>query len=69
MAEARVATSLDGPVARVELARPDARNALDGPTVRELREAVSAASAREEVRVVVLAGRGACSAPAPTSSG
>ena len=58
MSEARVAIALEGPVARIELARPDVRNALDGPLVRELREAVSAASAREEVRVVVLAGRG-----------
>ena len=39
MGEARVALTLDGPVAHVALARPDARNALDGPTAHELREA------------------------------
>jgi len=59
MGEARVALTLDGPVAHVALARPDARNALDGPTAHELRESVRAASAREDVRVIVLAGQGA----------
>lgn len=59
MAEARVALSLDGPVAHVVLARPEVRNAIDAALVRELREAVGAASAREEIRVIVLAGRGA----------
>ena len=59
MDEARVALTLDGPVARVELERPDARNALDGPTAHELRDAVRAASARDEIRVIVLAGQGA----------
>lgn len=58
MSEARVALTLDGPVAHVVLARPDVRNALDGPMVRELRTAVAAASARDEIRVIVLAGRG-----------
>jgi methylglutaconyl-CoA hydratase len=59
MGEARVALGLDGPVAHVVLARPEARNAFDGAMVRELRDAVAAASAREEIRVIVLAGRGA----------
>lgn len=59
MDEARVALGLDGPVAHIVLARPAVRNAFDGPMVRELREAVAAASAREEIRVIVLAGRGA----------
>jgi methylglutaconyl-CoA hydratase len=45
-------------VAHVVLDRPDARNAFDGPMVRELRDAVAAASARDDVRVLVLAGRG-----------
>ncbi len=58
MSSARVELTLDGPVARVVLARPEARNAFDGAMVRELREAVEEASARDEVRVVVLAGRG-----------
>jgi methylglutaconyl-CoA hydratase len=59
MGEPRVALTLDGPVAHVVLARPDVRNAMDGALVRELREAVGAASAREDIRVIVLAGRGA----------
>jgi methylglutaconyl-CoA hydratase len=58
MAEPRVSLSREGPVAHVVLTRPAARNAMDGPMVRELRTAVSAASASEEVRVIVLAGRG-----------
>jgi len=59
MGEARVALTLNGPVAHVVLTRPEARNALDGPTARELRESVRAASARDDIRVIVLAGRGA----------
>lgn len=58
MAEARVSLTLDGPVAHVVLARPEVRNALDGALVRDLREAVGAASARDDIRVIVLAGRG-----------
>jgi methylglutaconyl-CoA hydratase len=58
MASPRVAVSLDGPVAHVVLARPEARNAFDGPMVHELHDAVGAASARDDVRVIVLAGRG-----------
>jgi methylglutaconyl-CoA hydratase len=58
MASRRVALTLDGPVARIVLDRPEVRNAFDGEMVRELHDAVAAASAREEVRVVVLSGRG-----------
>jgi methylglutaconyl-CoA hydratase len=58
MASPRVALSLDGPVAHVVLARPEARNAFDGAMVHELRDAVGAASVRDDVRVIVLAGRG-----------
>jgi methylglutaconyl-CoA hydratase len=59
MGEARVALSLDGPVAHIVLDRPDLRNAFDGAMVRELHDAVGAASSRDDVRVLVLAGRGA----------
>ena len=59
MGEPRVALSLSGPVAHVVLARPESRNAIDGALARELREAFAAASAREDIRVIVLAGRGA----------
>jgi methylglutaconyl-CoA hydratase len=58
MASPRVSLSLGGPVAHVVLDRPEARNAFDGAMVRELHDAVGAASAREDVRVLVLAGRG-----------
>lgn len=54
----RVALTLDGPVAHVVLDRPEVRNAFDGAMVRELRDAVAAASARDDIRVIVLAGRG-----------
>jgi methylglutaconyl-CoA hydratase len=58
MPSPRVALSLDGPVAHVVLDRPEARNAFDGAMVRELKDAVAAVSARDDVRVLVLAGRG-----------
>jgi methylglutaconyl-CoA hydratase len=58
MPPSRVTLSLDGPVAHVVLDRPEVRNAFDGAMVRELHDAVAAASARDDVRVVVLAGRG-----------
>ncbi|MFN8091698.1 MAG: enoyl-CoA hydratase-related protein [Vicinamibacteria bacterium] len=54
----RVEVRVDGAVARVFLARPDVRNAFDGATVVALREAVAAAGAREDVRVIVLGGHG-----------
>jgi methylglutaconyl-CoA hydratase len=58
MARAGVALSLDGPVAHVVLDRPETRNAFDGAMVRELHEAFAAASVRDDIRVIVLAGRG-----------
>jgi methylglutaconyl-CoA hydratase len=58
MDAARVDVAVDGPVARVFLARPAVRNAFDGATVHALREAVAAVSLREDVRVVVLGGHG-----------
>jgi len=58
MGSSRVALSLDGPVAHVVLDRPGVRNAFDPEMVRELHDAVGAASARDDIRVIVLAGRG-----------
>ena len=58
MPSSRVALTLAGPVAHVVLDRPEARNAFDGGMVRELRDAVGAASVRDDIRVIVLAGRG-----------
>jgi methylglutaconyl-CoA hydratase len=58
MSPSRVALTFEGPVARVVMDRPGVRNAFDGAMVAELRDAFAAASGREEVRVVRLAGRG-----------
>jgi len=58
MPSSRVALTLDGLVAHVVLARPEARNAFDAAMVRELHDAFAAASARDDIRVIVLAGRG-----------
>ena len=49
---------LQGGVARVTLARPDVHNAFNDTMIRELTEAFSDLGAREDVRVVVLAGEG-----------
>jgi methylglutaconyl-CoA hydratase len=54
----RVDVSLDGPVARVFLARPEVRNAFDGETVRELTDAIGASCERNDVRAIVLGGHG-----------
>lgn len=59
MSPERVSLSLDGPVAHVVLTRPEVRNAFDAAMVRELHDAVAAASARDDIRAIVLAGRGA----------
>lgn len=45
-------------VARISLARPDRGNAIVDPMPRELRAAVEAADADEQVHVIVLAGEG-----------
>jgi methylglutaconyl-CoA hydratase len=55
---ARVTLEKDGPVARLWLDRPDARNAFDGAMVSELRAALESLAADAELRVVVLGGRG-----------
>jgi methylglutaconyl-CoA hydratase len=59
MSSLRVALTREGPVARAVLARPEARNALDGAMVRELRETIGTLSVQDDVRVIVLSGRGA----------
>jgi methylglutaconyl-CoA hydratase len=50
---------LDGPVARVWLARPETRNAMDGLMVTELRKTLFDLGTVDAVRVIVLGGRGA----------
>jgi enoyl-CoA hydratase/carnithine racemase len=48
-----------GPVARVWLARPERRNALNGRALEEIEDCFAAFQTRFETRVVVLGGRGA----------
>ncbi len=50
--------SVDGPVARITLARPDRYNAIVDPMPRELRHAVETADGDPEIRVIVLTGSG-----------
>jgi enoyl-CoA hydratase len=48
----------NGPVTTVVLSRPEARNAVDGPTARALADAFRAFDADESARVAVLSGDG-----------
>ena len=54
--------AVDEPIATITLNRPDRLNALTGPMLRELQEAVTAAEADERVVSILLtgAGRGFC---------
>lgn len=54
----RLELHFDGPVARVWLNRPDARNAFDGLMVSELRRVLFDLRNVDGVRVIVLGGRG-----------
>ncbi len=47
-----------GPVARLVVDRPEARNALDPPTMQRLAEAIDRLAGAEDVRAVVVAGGG-----------
>nr|WP_317494561.1 crotonase/enoyl-CoA hydratase family protein [Haloechinothrix sp. LS1_15] len=58
MASSSVHAHRDGPVFTVLLNRPDARNAVDGPTARALAEAFRAFEADDEALVAVLAAEG-----------
>jgi enoyl-CoA hydratase/carnithine racemase len=53
-----VRTSSEGPVTTIVIDRPDRKNALDLPSLRELREALEAAGRDPGVRTVVLRGEG-----------
>ena len=53
-----VTLTLDGPVARVTLARPDVRNAFNAEVISDLRETFTQLSSNDDVRAVVLAGEG-----------
>lgn len=50
--------SVEGPIARVELARPDVRNAFNAPLIAELERAFDALAGEANVRGVVLSGAG-----------
>jgi methylglutaconyl-CoA hydratase len=54
----RLELSFDGPVARVALNRPEVRNAFDGLMVSELRKVLFDLRNADEVRVIVLSGKG-----------
>jgi methylglutaconyl-CoA hydratase len=54
----RLEVELAGPVARVWLNRPEARNAFDGLMVTELRKTLFDLRTVDAVRVIVLGGRG-----------
>jgi enoyl-CoA hydratase len=53
-----IEAGLDGPVGRVVLDRPEAHNALDQAAMRELTGILADWAGREELRVLVLTGRG-----------
>jgi enoyl-CoA hydratase/methylglutaconyl-CoA hydratase len=54
----RVRLEVADGIARVELSRPEARNAVDLPMCRQLREAFQRIDADEDVRVVLVSARG-----------
>jgi methylglutaconyl-CoA hydratase len=56
--QARVLLSVDGPVARLTLNRPEVHNAFDEHLIRELTERLEALGGDEGVRAVVLTGAG-----------
>ena len=53
-----VRLAVAGPVCTIHLSRPAQRNAVDGPTAKELREAFDAFERDEQLRVAVLTGDG-----------
>lgn len=53
-----LAVTLDGHVAHIEFNRPDKANAMNLPFWKEIRQAMAWADTTDEVRVVMLSGRG-----------
>jgi enoyl-CoA hydratase len=53
-----IRVEIDGPVATIIIARPEKRNAVDGPMARALRDAFRAFEADASLRVAVLYGEG-----------
>lgn len=60
MTTTKVTLSVDGPIARIELNRPDKLNALDLECLDLLEQSIAKAEADDEVRVIVLSGNGRC---------
>lgn len=58
MAEARVLTEIEGPVARVWLNRPDKLNGLDLDLLEQLADAARQLSRNRDIRAVVIEGKG-----------
>lgn len=58
MSEHRVRLERDGPLALLALDRPDKLNAIDGPMITALLEALETAEADPAVRAIVLHGQG-----------
>jgi enoyl-CoA hydratase len=58
MTKSTVLYTKDGRIARITLNRPEKLNAINDAMPRELREAVAAANADDEVHIIVLAGAG-----------
>src|SRR5690606_18808664 len=56
--EKKVSLEHAGGVARVWIERPDVHNAFDADVIVQLTAAFAEASARDDVRVIVLGGRG-----------
>jgi enoyl-CoA hydratase len=61
-----VSTDVCGITLIVTIERPNARNAVDGPTAQRLYDALKAFNADPAVDVAVLHGRGGPSVQAPT---
>src|SRR5437016_3194625 len=54
----RVTIRIDGPIAHVELSRPDKRNGLDLAMMRGLVDAARRLRANRDIRAVILTGAG-----------
>jgi methylglutaconyl-CoA hydratase len=51
-------SSIDGAIARITLNRPEKKNALNDQLISELKEALVASAANEDVRAIVVSGSG-----------
>src|SRR5882757_1996052 len=56
--EERVQLTISGPVAHLELARPDQRNAIDAAMVEAIADAVDTIETDQNIRSLLISGRG-----------